>query len=260
MPPQDDGESSRDGERSRGGENGPGGDRPRGPVRTTGPLRQSTAPPERVWYTSYGSNMLLDRLGCYLFGGRPAGAARAYPGCRDPRPPAASLPVRLRGALYFATESVVWGGGRAFYDPGARGHVLARAHLVRASQFADIVAQEMYREPGADLDLTGALRDGRAVLGDGRYETLVCPGQIDGFPVLTFTAPWGLADVAWTAPSPPYVRCIAAGLLEAGAWDADAVAAYVAACPGAAGHWTKAAVRDLLTGRAGRTEWGTRRT
>jgi (2Fe-2S) ferredoxin len=27
--------------------------------------------PERVWYTSYGSNMHLDRLAAYIQGGRP---------------------------------------------------------------------------------------------------------------------------------------------------------------------------------------------
>ncbi|MGW8332136.1 hypothetical protein ACWGLE_30040, partial [Streptomyces sp. NPDC055897] len=36
-----------------------------------------------VWYASYGSNMHLDRLAHYIEGGRPAGAARSYPGCRD---------------------------------------------------------------------------------------------------------------------------------------------------------------------------------
>ncbi|MEU5091746.1 histone deacetylase [Streptomyces sp. NPDC021356] len=202
--------------------------------------------PEQVWYTSYGSNMDLDRLGFYLRGGQPPGAARATPGCRDPRMPARSVPVELTGTLYFATESQVWGGGRAFYDPRAGGRVLARAHLLSAEQFSDIAAQEMYREPGARLDLTGALTHGRAVLGRGRYETLVCAGQADGLPVLTFTAPWAVGDVPWNPPSAAYVRLLAGGLLSAGAWDADAVASYIAACPGATGRWTEPAVADVL--------------
>ncbi|WP_030780324.1 hypothetical protein [Streptomyces sp. NRRL S-920] len=202
--------------------------------------------PERVWYTSYGSNMHLDRLAAYIQGGRPAGAAKHYPGCRNPAMPAQSIPVELTGALYFATESPVWGGGRAFYDPGASGRVLARAHLVTAEQFADIAAQEMYREPGADLDLTNALTRGRDVLGDGRYETLVCAGQVDRTPVLTFTAPWDMDEVQWVPPSPAYVRFLASGLLSADAWDLEAVASYVAACPGASGHWSKQGIVDLL--------------
>ncbi|GAA0929752.1 histone deacetylase [Streptomyces thermoalcalitolerans] len=213
---------------------------------TIDPALPADPRPEWVWYTSYGSNTDRDRLAFYIRGGRPPGAARAYPGCRDPRMPARSVPVELTGALYFATESPVWGGGRAFYEPRADGRVLARAHLVSAEQFSDIAAQEMYREPGARLDLTDALTHGRAVLGPGRYETLVCAGRMDGLPVLTFTAPWGMNDVRWNPPSAAYVRFLAGGLLSAGAWDADAIASYVAACPGAAGHWSEQAVADLL--------------
>ncbi len=202
--------------------------------------------PDRVWYAAYGSNTDLDRLAFYLRGGRPPGAARACPGCRDPRMPSRSVPVELAGVLYFATESPVWGGGRAFYDPRADGRVLARAHLLSAGQFSDIAAQEMYRAAGVDLDLGAVLTDGRAVLGEGHHETLVCAGQIDGVPLLTFTAPWGVRDVRWVAPSAAYLRLLAVGLLAAGAWDTEAVAEYLAACPGATGHWSEQAVRELL--------------
>jgi hypothetical protein len=190
--------------------------------------------------------MHLDRLATYIKGGRPPGAAREYPGCRDRSMPTRSIPVELNGAMYFATESPVWGGGRAFYDPRAIGRVLARAHLVTVQQFSDIAAQEMYREPGIDLDLVDALTRGRAELGEGRYETLVCAGQIDGLPVLTFTAPWGMDDVPWISPSAAYVRFLASGLLTAGAWDVEAVASYVAACPGATGHWSARSITELL--------------
>jgi hypothetical protein len=118
--------------------------------------------------------------------------------------------------------------------------------LVTADQFSDIAAQEMYRAPDVDLELAEVLTHGRAVLGEGRYETLVCAGQIDGMPVLTFTAPWGINDVEWAAPSAAYVRFLAAGLLSAGAWDLEAVASYVAACPGATGHWSVQDIVDLL--------------
>ena len=202
--------------------------------------------PERVWYTSYGSNVHLDRLAAYIQGGRPQGATREYPGCRNPAMPERSIPVELTGAMYFATESPVWGGGRAFYDPRAIGRVLARAHLVTTDQFSDIAAQEMYREPGAGVDLEDVLTQGRAVLGEGRYETLVCAGQINDLPALTLTAPWRMNDVPWFAPSAAYVRFLAAGLLSAGAWDLEAVAEYVAACPGAFDHWSEQAVAELL--------------
>ena len=202
--------------------------------------------PRLVWYASYGSNMHIGRLMHYITGGRPPGATRTYPGCRDKRPPQASVPVELRGQVYFATESAVWTGGRAFYDPGAEGQALARAHLVTSGQFSDIAAQEMYAEPGRDLDLTEVLSAGRAVLGEGRYETLVCPGALDGVPVLTFTAPWAMADTEWNTPSAPYLTHLCAGLLEAGAWSVSDIAEYVAACPGAAGHWSAAEIARLI--------------
>ncbi|MGK5630736.1 histone deacetylase [Streptomyces sp. URMC 123] len=202
-------------------------------------------PRDLVWYTSYGSNTHSGRLARYLGGGRPAGGALTHPGCRDRGPARASAPVELDGVVYFATESLVWTGGRAFYDPDAPGRVLARAHLVTTQQFSDIAAQEMYGRPGGDLDLTEVLRTGRAVLGPGRYQRLICPGTLDGHPLITFTAPWSLTDVAWNAPSEAYVRHLCAGLLEAGAWTPAAVAEYVASRPGAAGTWTPSAVAAL---------------
>ncbi|MFE2142229.1 histone deacetylase [Streptomyces sp. NPDC059456] len=216
-------------------------------VHTVTPLDAAPVAPDRVWYASYGSNMHMERLAVYLAGGTPPGATRTYPGCRDRRAPERSLAVELAGRLYFATESVVWTGGRAFYDPGAPGRTRARAHLITAGQLSDIAAQEMYGEPGADLDLTAVLREGRHAVGPGRYETLICPGAIEGVPVLTFTAPWALHEVEVRVPSAAYLRCLAGGLLESGPWEEQDIAEYLAASPGAAGHWTARQVRELLT-------------
>ncbi|MFF8844840.1 histone deacetylase [Streptomyces sp. NPDC015127] len=190
--------------------------------------------------------MHVARLHYYLVGGRPPGAARTYPGCRDRTGPQRSVPVVLPGTVYFATESPVWTGGRGFYDPSADGFVWARAHLITAGQLSDIAAQEMYRQPGADLDLSEAMSLGRSVLGAGRYETLVCPGTLHGIPVITFTAPWRVTDVVLRQPSAPYVQHLAAGLSESGAWGAQEIAAYLATCPGAAGHWTADTIAALI--------------
>ncbi|MFE5851929.1 histone deacetylase [Streptomyces sp. NPDC056500] len=202
-----------------------------------------------VWYASYGSNMDLERLRYYLVGGRPVGAARTYPGCRDHREPRRSMALELPGALYFATESPVWTGGRAFYDPDAEGVLWARAHLITAQQFSDIAAQEMGRAPGVDLDLGTALTEGRSVLGPGRYETLVRPGYLLGVPVFTFTAPWRCRGAVLNRPSPAYLRHLAAGLLACGAWERAAVAEYLARAPGAAGAWTSSEVAQLISAR-----------
>lgn len=196
---------------------------------------------------SYGSNMHARRLYAYLAGGRPAGASRSCPGCRDPRPPARSVPVELPGTLYFAQESRVWTGGRAFYDPAGKGRVRCRAHLLTLGQFSDIAAQEMYEEPGADLDLSAVLEHGRDQRGEGRYETLVHPGDLDGLPLLTFTAPWAVTDVVCTKPSARYLHHLAEGLLEAGAWSRRSIAEYLASCPGALGQWSVEDIASLIS-------------
>ncbi|MFK0046770.1 histone deacetylase [Streptomyces sp. NPDC090741] len=216
-------------------------------VHTVTPLDGALPVPERVWYASYGSNMHMDRLAAYIAGGRPPGATRTYPGCRDRRAPERSIAVELAGRLYFATESAVWTGGRGFYDPTAPGRMRGRAHLVTVGQISDIAAQEMYGEPGRDLDLTTVLREGRYEVGPGRYETLICPGTIEGIPVVTFTAPWRLQDVDALMPSAAYLRYLAGGLLESGPWEKQDIANYLAACPGAAGSWTARQVLELLT-------------
>ncbi|MFF0435147.1 histone deacetylase [Streptomyces sp. NPDC004327] len=188
-----------------------------------------------VWYVAYGSNMSGARLGRYL--------AK----CRDRRAPRESRAVVLPGAVYFATESAVWGGGRAFYDPGADGAVWARAHLLTAGQFADIAAQEMYREAGAggEWDLARVAARGRAAFGPGRYETVVCAGELDGLPLLTLTAPWAMDEVEHLAPSEAYLRTIVTGLREAGAWSAGEIAGYLATRPGAAGRWSAEAILGI---------------
>lgn len=191
-----------------------------------------------VWYVSYGSNMNAARFGCYLAGGTPIGARRSFPGCRDTRPPLATRGYELRGGIYFATRSPVWGGGRAFYDPALPGTAPARAYLITASQFADVAAQEMYRAPGADLDLREAIAAGRAELGPGRYETLLCVGHLDDHPVLTFTAPWAAHDVEPEAPSAGYLRMLATGLCDAHGWEMPRAAGYLARLRGAAGAWS----------------------
>ncbi|MDF4254333.1 histone deacetylase [Streptomyces sp. WMMB303] len=206
-----------------------------------------TETPRQLWYAAYGSNVHPERLRAYLAGGRPRGASRWYPGCRDRAMPAESVPVELPGVLYFATTSPVWGGGRAFYDPRAEGRTLAVAHLVTAGQFSDIAAQEMYREPGTDLDLSRVLARGRDRIGAGRYQTLVYAGELAGRPVLTCTAPWRVGEVPHLPPAAAYLRFLATGLLTAdGGWSAAAVAEYLAGAPGAERQWSAADVLRLM--------------
>jgi len=208
--------------------------------------RSPVSPSELVWYVSYGSNLCEARMTCYLAGGQPAGGSRCYPGCRDPRPARQTRPVWLPGGVYFALESTVWTGAVAFYDPDLPGTVAARAYLVTAGQFCDIVAQEMHQPPaGTPPPLTAVLSEGRASVGPGRYETLLCPGWLEGAPLLTFTAPWSMAQVQKSAPSAAYLSMLSTGLREAHGWSRQEAAAYLATLPGAAGSWMKDAIAAL---------------
>jgi hypothetical protein len=199
-----------------------------------------------VWYAAYGSNMAVERLRCYVQGGRPAGGARVYPGCRERGMPVAVRAVELPGRLYFAQESGNWGGGTGFYDPGAPGVLPARAYRVTVGQFSDIAAQESARQPGADLALDRVLATGRDVQGSGWYAALLKVGELDGEPMLTFTAPWPPDQARLNPPAAAYLRQLAAGLAEAHGWGTERIARYLASRAGAAGHWSAASVAELL--------------
>ena len=205
--------------------------------------------PPRVWYVAYGSNLGADRFQCYLVGGRPQEGRRSYPGCRDRSEPAGSFSLELPGALVFAGESGVWGGGMAFYDPEGAGAVACRAYLVTAEQFADVTAQEMRLEPGGQLAqaIAAALPgiDELHRLGAGRYETLLRVGSRHGVPLLTITN-GDLRGLARSAPSAPYLRSIAAGLRESHRWEDARIASYLALAIGAGDAWTTAAVLEAI--------------
>jgi hypothetical protein len=201
---------------------------------------------DRIWYVSYGSNMSRRRLGYYFVGGRPPGGSLNYPGCRDPRMPEHSRTLKLAGQRYFALDTPAWTGGMAFFDPDEVGSIAARAYLITVGQFSDVLAQELCREPGTDVDLSGVLDRGRDVVGPGCYERLVCVGSMDGIPMITFTAPWGVRDVDVSRPSVAYLRVLAAGLREAHGWRARRIARYLSNRPGAAGHWSAAEIMEII--------------
>ena len=140
--------------------------------------------------------MSAARLACYLTGGCPPGGRLSHRGARDATLPTRSLAFTLPGRVFFAGESRVWGGGRAFYDPEVPGPTPARAYLVTAEQFDDIREQE----PPV-------------------YDRLLEVGVRDGHPMLTFTSAHGSHDVAPTAPAKEYLRTIGEGVAEAHGWE-----------------------------------------
>ena len=191
----------------------------------------TTGAVDQVWYVAYGSNLSADRFRFYLRGGRPPGGLRTYPGCRDGTEPARTVPLVVRGSLSFTGASTAWGGGTAVFDPDGTGRVAAAAYLLSAGQLADVLAQEMRRDPGEDLDLQTLRREGRHRYGPGRYETIVHLGVRDGIPLVTLTSePFDDAPLA--APTDAYLRTMEVGLRETHGWGPAEVRAYLAAIPG----------------------------
>jgi hypothetical protein len=203
----------------------------------------------RLWYVAYASNLALERLRCYLRGGRVAGGTRVYPGCRDPQDPADSTPLHVPGGLVFAGRSRVWRGGIAFHDPDAAGTVACRGHLVTRAQLADVVAQETRQPPGGEFarHLEGLLPhvDGHVrTWGPGLYDTVYPVGDRDGVPMVTVTHR-EVASMTPVAPTAPYLRWIVAGLRETHGWEDDRIGCYLAEAPGFRAGWTPEAITAL---------------
>jgi hypothetical protein len=188
---------------------------------------------QRIWYVAYGSNLSRERFCRYLRGGRPDGVERDYPGCRDTSDELDSFGLLITGGVYFAGRSSGWRAGMAFYDPEAPGEVAARAYLITAEQFVDVLAQETRRSPGMTLDLRPVFRGERYSNGVGGYPVLVRVGDRHGLPLVTFTREWG-ATRTFVAPSEPYLAAMAIGLREAHGWSETQIDRYLSAIPGAA--------------------------
>jgi hypothetical protein len=201
----------------------------------------------RVWYVAYGSNLERGRFRCYLEGGVPPGGRREYAGCSDPTDPADDIAVELPGRLVFAGSSTVWGGGMAFYDPAGDGRVAGRAYLLTGSQLADVVAQEMRRDPDGPFArrLLAALSEVERVhvLGPGRYETLVRLADLAGRPAFTVTSD-DVGNLVARPPTAPYLRTIASGLRSAHAWRPSEIADYLWDAVGVRDAWSR---EDLET-------------
>ncbi len=188
-----------------------------------------------VWYAAYGSNLKRARFAAYLSGGPVPGApgsAPPRPGARNRALPKADRRLWVRGSVYFAGRSRTWGnGGVAYLDPSGATNAAGRAWLITGEQFLDVFAQENGLALGvlddptvdADSDRMGphwpALDRGEPTLAAERPYGLVLPvGRLDGFPVLTFTAPQ--VHQVHNPPHSSYRQVIEDGRAEAG-WPAS---------------------------------------
>jgi hypothetical protein len=119
----------------------------------------------------------------------------------------------------------------AFYDPDVPGEVAARAYLITAQQFVDVLAQETRRTPGIALDLTPAFRGDRYSSGVGGYSILVRVGCRHGVPLVTFTRDRRSTSTL-VAPTALYLEAMATGLREAHGWSPTQIDRYLSALPG----------------------------
>lgn len=183
-----------------------------------------------VWYAAYGSNLSRARFHSYLCGGTPTGAGHAYPGCRDAADPIEIRRWELPRPLAFGGSSRTWGGGVALVDHDARGVAKARLYLVTFDQFADVLAQENWLEPGSVS--IGAFDNEFDLGAEHTYGSVLALGELDGHSILTFTQHRG---VPAAAPTTPYIAHIAQGLREAHEMTDDEIVGYLADARGVAG-------------------------
>ena len=112
--------------------------------------------------------------------------------------------------------------------PTLPGTAPARAYLVSAEQFVDVVAQEVKRPTHISPSVLDAVAaGGTAALGPGWYETIVGLDDIAQRRAFTFTCPWSIDDVDVSAPSAAYLALIASGLVDTFGWEAERVSAHL---------------------------------
>lgn len=195
---------------------------------------------ELVWYAAYGSNLSRARFDYYLRGGKPRGASHAYPGCRDSSAPLDDRAGEIALEFGFGGTSRTWGGGVALVDPDSVRVARARLYLITVDQFADVVAQENWLEPGSVslLEMHDELD-----IGDGRmYGLVLAVGELDGHPVVTFTQ---RRRTPASKPSIAYLRHIAVGLNESHGLSGAEIAAYLSAARGIHQAFTEDELQDL---------------
>ncbi len=173
-----------------------------------------------VWYVCYGSNLLEERFLCYLRGGCIPGNDKCERGAADHSLPVRSEPHILNKPLFFSLHSDKWfGSGVAFIGtediPGQRTY--ARRYLITEEQFKDVVKQEnnIYDDTTISVDLSKLRKSGTAILfSDRNYGRIMYLGDLDGYPMYTFTCIPDMDNMKKTPLFGAYYDVIAAGLKE----------------------------------------------
>lgn len=99
---------------------------------------------EYVWYVSYGSNLLSERLKYYIQGGYCMYNGREYRPCTDTTMPTESRPVMIPYDMYYSNYGMgSWENSAvSFLDLSYPGKAYGRAYKIKRSQLSEIHAKE----------------------------------------------------------------------------------------------------------------------
>jgi len=195
---------------------------------------------DMLWYATYGSKVNRDHFLEYIRGGKSAFDGQTYPGCRNKQDPIRDYALVVSHELYFAKNSVPWGGAMAFVRPEeSRSQTLGRAYLITAEQFVDIACQQNARRPGdPEFVMNYTYSEGvkesyfnrsdpAKPLGQGKhwYARILKIGTRESWPVFTVTAEWpGYGEI--NAPGRTYLKAIAHGIQQMGRISEQAMVEY----------------------------------
>lgn len=195
---------------------------------------------DMLWYAVYGSKVNRDHFLEYIRGGTSAFTGQSLPGCRNKQDPIRDYALGINHELYFARNSVPWGGAMAFVLPQeSRTKTLGRAYLITAEQFVDIACQQNGRRPGDPdfvLNYTFSesnkesyfnFADPSRPTGQGKqwYGRILRVGERESWPVFTVTSEWsGYGDP--NAPGRSYLNTIVRGIQQLGRISGAAMVEY----------------------------------
>jgi len=184
-----------------------------------------------VWYGCYGSNLNRKRFFCYIKGGKPEFADKIFPGCADDSAPKGDRIIDIPYRLYFSKEVESWSGGAVAFIESKKTDVrtFGRAYLITCEQFIDVVRQENGYEPGDanfTVDIKSAYANEQSFLNPDDptkpvnpddpkwYGRIINLGELEGIPILTFTAEWPDDDIVPNSPARSYLKTIADGIRD----------------------------------------------
>lgn len=182
---------------------------------------------------------------CYIRGGMAEGGRIYSPGCSDTTLPQDDRAIEIPYRLYFAGESLMWNGGVCFIsDKPQLCAIKARAYLVTEAQFWQILSQESKTVvPIQACDIAQLRAQGSVSVGAGKYDHAIYCGELEGYPMITFTAP--AQHMVSAMPSEDYLRLIISGLQETHRMSLEDAVVYLGTKQGVAGYYSKTELLEL---------------